>query len=61
LEEIGLDGQRIEMINISSAMGGEFARAMTKMSEQVIELGPNPLRDPELDDERPTSQEGEKL
>jgi coenzyme F420-reducing hydrogenase delta subunit len=59
LEEIGLDGQRIAMINISSAMGGEFARAMTEMSEQVIELGPNPLRDLELDDERPTSKEGE--
>jgi coenzyme F420-reducing hydrogenase delta subunit len=40
------------MINISSAMGGDFAYVATEMSEQVIDLGPNPLRGLENDDER---------
>jgi hypothetical protein len=38
------------MFNMSSAMGGEFARVATEMSEKVTELGPNPLRGPEIDD-----------
>jgi hypothetical protein len=43
------------MFDMSSAMPGEFAKAATEMSERVIELGPSPLRGPELDDEQ-TSQ-----
>ena len=52
LAQIGLEPDRVRMFNMSSAMAGEFAKAATEMSEQVIELGPNPLRGPELDDER---------
>ena len=33
------------MINLSSAMGGRFAEAMTEMTEQVEALGANPLRE----------------
>jgi coenzyme F420-reducing hydrogenase delta subunit len=40
------------MFNMSSAMAGEFARVATEMSEQVIDLGPNPLRGLESDDEQ---------
>jgi coenzyme F420-reducing hydrogenase delta subunit len=40
------------MFNMSSAMAGEFAKAATEMSERVVELGPNPLRGLEIDDER---------
>jgi hypothetical protein len=36
------------MFNMSSAMAGEFAKAATEMSAHVIELGPSPLRGPDL-------------
>jgi len=45
LDEIGLEGRRVKMINISSAMGGAFAEAMTEMSGNIAELGPNPLKE----------------
>jgi len=61
LDQIGLEPDRVRMFNMSSAMAGEFAKAATEMSEQVIELGPNPLRSPEFNNELPTSQEGEEL
>jgi coenzyme F420-reducing hydrogenase delta subunit len=44
LKEIGLDGERLQMYNISSAMGGEFAEAASEMTERIKELGPSPLR-----------------
>jgi hypothetical protein len=44
LEEIGLEGQRIQMINISSAMGGQFAFAAAEMTSEIKQLGPSPLR-----------------
>jgi coenzyme F420-reducing hydrogenase delta subunit len=47
------------MFNMSSAMAGEFAKVATEMSEQVIDLGPNPLRALKIDDERPTSKKGD--
>ncbi len=43
LDQLGLDGQRIEMYNMSSAMGMAFADAATEMTERVKVLGPNPL------------------
>ena len=52
LAQIGLEPDRVRMFNMSSAMAGEFAKAATEMSEQVMKLGPNPLRGLELDDER---------
>ena len=45
LEQIGLEGQRVKMVNISSAMGAQFAEATTLMSEEITQLGPNPLRE----------------
>lgn len=44
LREIGLDGERLQMYNMSSAMGGEFGEAATEMTERMKELGPSPLR-----------------
>ena len=52
LTQIGLEPDRVRMFNMSSAMAGEFAKAATEMSERVVELGPNPLRGLEIDDER---------
>ncbi|MFQ6001185.1 MAG: hydrogenase iron-sulfur subunit, partial [Anaerolineae bacterium] len=47
LKEIGLDGERLQMYNMSSAMGGEFVEATTEMTERIKELGPSPLREEE--------------
>ena len=44
LEEIGMDPERIEMFNLSSAEGPRFAEISTIMSERIIKLGPSPLR-----------------
>jgi len=33
------------MVNLSSAMGAQFAEMVTDMTNRVRELGPNPLRD----------------
>jgi F420-non-reducing hydrogenase iron-sulfur subunit len=43
LDQVGLGGGRVAMVNLSSAMGAQFAQAVTEMTEKVRELGPNPL------------------
>jgi F420-non-reducing hydrogenase iron-sulfur subunit len=52
LEQIGLARERIHMANLSSAMASEFARVATEFTEQIHQLGPNPLksaRQPEIE------------
>jgi coenzyme F420-reducing hydrogenase delta subunit len=44
LEEIGLEDKRIRMVNLSSAMGSQFAISTKEMFEEIKELGPNPLK-----------------
>ncbi len=44
LAQIGLEPERLEMINTSSAMGGQFAEAARMMTERIAALPPNPLR-----------------
>ncbi|MCD4801452.1 MAG: hydrogenase iron-sulfur subunit [Anaerolineales bacterium] len=44
IEEIGLEGQRIQMINVSAAMGGQFAFNAAEMTEEIRRLGPNPIK-----------------
>ena len=44
LEEIGLESDRLRMVNLSSAMGQAFANIITEFTEQVRKLGPSPLR-----------------
>ncbi len=46
LDQIGLEPERVRMVNLSAAMAGEFAARATEMSEQVSALGPNPLHTP---------------
>lgn len=33
------------MFNLSSAMAGGFVEAARQMTDRIVELGPNPLRD----------------
>jgi F420-non-reducing hydrogenase iron-sulfur subunit len=44
LEQIGLEPERINMYNLSSAMAGSFVSAAEEMTETVKALGPNPMR-----------------
>ena len=44
LRNIGLEPERVQMFNLSSAMAGHFAEATKEMTEKVEALGPNPLR-----------------
>jgi coenzyme F420-reducing hydrogenase delta subunit len=43
LEQIGLQGRRVQMINLSSAMGGQFAFSIAELTAEIKQLGPNPL------------------
>lgn len=43
LAEVGLESERIRMVNISAAMGAQFAELATEMAAVVEALGPNPL------------------
>ena len=47
LEEIGLEGRRLQMINVSAAMAGQFAWSAAELTEEIRQMGPNPLRDPD--------------
>src|SRR3989337_478905 len=44
LEEVGVDPQRVQMFNMSSAMGPEFAQTAREFTERIRRLGPNPVR-----------------
>ena len=44
LGEIGLQSERLRMINISAAMGAQFAELASEHVECVRSLGPSPLR-----------------
>jgi F420-non-reducing hydrogenase iron-sulfur subunit len=44
VEQVGLEADRINMYNLSSAMAGEFVLVVKEMTKKVIKLGPNPLK-----------------
>jgi coenzyme F420-reducing hydrogenase delta subunit len=44
LNQIGLEGERVQMYNLSSAMGARFAEVAAEMTEKMKEIGPNPLK-----------------
>jgi len=44
LEEIGLEAERLEMINISAGMGFKFAEIATEITAKIKELGPSPVK-----------------
>ena len=53
MEEVGLDGRRVQMINVSAAMGGQFAWSAAELTEEIRRMGPNQLkRDRSNPDER---------
>jgi len=46
LEQIGLEPERVQMFNLSSAMATKFVESIQEMTEKVTTLGLNPLRQP---------------
>lgn len=44
LEDIGLEGERLDMFFMSGGQGRAFAEAASEMTERVRKLGPNPLK-----------------
>jgi F420-non-reducing hydrogenase iron-sulfur subunit len=53
LEEIGVGGERLKMVNLSAAMAPTFVESVQVMVETVRTLGPSPVRD-----SRPPESEG---
>jgi coenzyme F420-reducing hydrogenase delta subunit len=44
LAETGIGGERVEMFNMSAAMGKKFAAAVTEFTARVRALGPSPVK-----------------
>ena len=44
LKEIGLEPERLEMYNLSSAEGSRFAEIVTEMNERINSLGLSPIK-----------------
>lgn len=44
LDSIGIGGDRLEMFNLSAAMGQQYAAVANEMTERIKRLGPNPLK-----------------
>ncbi len=44
MRQIGLEPERVRMVNMSSAMGQQWAQAVTETDATVRKLGPNPLK-----------------
>lgn len=43
LDEIGIGGERLEMVKMSAGMGDRFADIAEQMTEKIRKLGPNPI------------------
>lgn len=43
LKQLGLEPERVEMYNLSSAMGNRFAEIMYEFTEKIRTLGSNPI------------------
>ena len=44
LDRIGIQAERLEMFNLSSAEGPRFAEIVNEMTKKIKALGPSPLR-----------------
>ncbi len=43
LDEIGVGGERLEMVKMSAGMGDRFAEEAKRITEKIRQLGPNPI------------------
>ena len=44
LAELGIEPERVEMYNLSSAQGARFAEIANEMVDKIKELGPTPVK-----------------
>jgi coenzyme F420-reducing hydrogenase delta subunit len=44
LDEVGIGGERLDIVFATGGMGASFANAAKRMTERVKKLGPNPLK-----------------
>ena len=44
MEEVGIEGERVEMFNMGASDAPLFAKACNEMTERARRLGPNPLK-----------------
>ncbi len=44
LTEIGIESERLEMVNMSAGMGHRFAQVATEITEKIRKLGPSPIK-----------------
>jgi len=44
LDEIGIGGERVEMVTMSAGMGERFAHTATDFTEKIRKLGPSPVK-----------------
>ncbi len=44
LEELGIEPERVEMYNLSSAQGARFAEIANEMAQKIRDLGPTPVQ-----------------
>jgi coenzyme F420-reducing hydrogenase delta subunit len=44
LNDIGWDGERVEMITMSAGMGERFAKTAQEFTEKIRRLGPSPVK-----------------
>lgn len=56
LEEIGIEPERVDMFNLSSAMGPRFAEIAIEMTERIRKIGLSPLASPSEPTNHPTKE-----
>ena len=44
LKDLGIEPERVQMYNLSSAMGPRFAEIASEMTEKIQQMGPSPVR-----------------
>jgi len=59
LEEIGIESQRLQMVNVSAAMGIQFASITAELTEEIRRMGPNPIKQDAVENESLQSEENE--
>lgn len=53
LKSLGIEEERLDMYNLSSAMGQQFAMITAEVTEKIKELGPSPVKRGMSDEEKP--------
>jgi coenzyme F420-reducing hydrogenase delta subunit len=48
LKEIGIDGNRVRMVNLAPESHQQFVQEVSKLSQKLKELGPSPVRKGEV-------------